>query len=125
MSEDRIAALERRIADLEARLGAAEGPARATVSMRKHSRCPICDHRSLLRIFKVADRAGTAVAAMGPVVDERGWISKSYGQFVIYVCRQCGFAEWYVGNVGEIPADVPGVEAIEGPKVPPGDGPFR
>jgi len=127
MDDDRIAELEREIESLRARLDAlAEQGAPGRTSLRIHRRCPVCDHRSVLRIERVADRSQGAIEALAPLIENGFLEQRALGQFVVYVCRQCGLAEWYVARIEEIPLDHPAVRVSDGPPKPPaGSGPFR
>lgn len=123
---DRIEMLEREIEALRARVDALVGGAQGRCSLRLHARCPVCDNRSVLRIERIADRGdGLTIAALAPLVEQGLWSNKPIGQFVIYVCRQCGLAEWYVAEVGDIPLEHPSVELTTGEAPAPGSGPFR
>jgi hypothetical protein len=124
--DDRITELEREIEALRARLDVLAQGSPGRSSLRVHNRCPVCDRRSVLRIERVADRAhGGAVAAFAPMIDAGLWTQKALGQFVLYVCRGCGLAEWYVAQLDEIPVDREGVQLIEGEPPPAAKGPFR
>lgn len=125
--DDRITTLERELEALRARLDALAQGSQGRSSLRVHKRCPVCDHRSVLRIERIADRGDNGhIAPFAPLVDPGFWGQKPLGQFVIYVCRQCGLAEWSVAQVDEIPLDHAAVRVLEGPAPPPaGSGPFR
>lgn len=128
-TEARIAELQAELESLRARLDALTAAgATARTTLRVHRRCPLCDTRSVLRIERVADRIGGTVRPLAPLVEVSPWTGpdEGLGQFVIYVCRQCGLTEWYVANVDEIPADADGVQLLEGPpRGEGGAGPFR
>jgi predicted RNA-binding Zn-ribbon protein involved in translation (DUF1610 family) len=119
----RIAALETEILALRDQLREALSRLDAThdksprTSLRVHLRCPICDGRSILRCYKVADR-DAPLAITRTLFDAQG-------RFVVYVCRECGHAEWYVSHPEAIPTERDGFELLEGPPRPPTTGPFR
>jgi hypothetical protein len=122
--EERMAELEREVASLRARLDALASGPRERCSLRVDRRCPVCDHRSVLCIDEIADQSGEGDALrFAPVIGPLG--GRPMGRFVVFVCRQCGLAEWYVGRLGEISLTHPAVRVLEGPSEPRPTGPFR
>lgn len=97
--------------------------------MRKGT-CPICSHNEILEAKPVDVVGGHLVQdpkAAG--TGTRGWVitgtspNDHYGPLSVYVCRRCGFAQWFAGDPQTIPVgDYFQTRVIKGPEA---DGPFR
>jgi hypothetical protein len=97
--------------------------------MRKGT-CPLCNHNEILEA-KPADVVGGHQVRNTKKVPPgaQGWVlmgsnsNDHYGPLTVYVCRSCGFAQWFAGDPGEIPAsDYFQTRVIKGPET---EGPFR
>lgn len=127
-TNERIAALETRIASLEEELarlkvdvGAAQG--RVKLTMRGQRRCPSCGSTKLVYSPKVndGDQGRYELGLAQPSI----WRSKRVGIFEVYLCSQCGLAEWYVRDSGELLSAHPELfKAIDGANSDEG-GPYR
>ena len=94
--------------------------------IRKGS-CPLCDHDEILEARPV-DVVGGHVKETR-AAGTRGWVitgessNDHYGPLSVYVCRSCGYAQWFAGEPQAIPAsDYFQTRVIKGPG---SDGPFR
>ena len=106
----------------------------------KHSKtCPKCAGIRLLHIRQVADRMGDSYhphthprPVPTPVSTEHSdeWrlarvpgqepnTMANVGRVEAYVCRACGFTEFYTRDLDDIPIDGHYVKAIEGTQPPP------
>ena len=66
--------------------------------MKNSGRCPKCAHTDLFHSACVMDR-GEGNAALCLAIGRKDVISaEELGQFTVYACRQCGFAEFYVSD---------------------------
>jgi predicted nucleic-acid-binding Zn-ribbon protein len=117
--------------------------------MKKTTRCPKCDGRRILHVTHVADAVaaglpkideglepGLAEVAASPMRIARvpnpknpsgsDWSLSSKvataGLLEAYVCRACGYTEWYTKDPESIPVDGKIVVELTGP---PPDGTYR
>jgi hypothetical protein len=72
--------------------------------------CPVCDHGEILEAipfdFGDTDLPRTMAVTSQPVQGMffSGFDPKrSYGPLRLYVCRSCGFTEWFTDDPGSIP----------------------
>lgn len=110
---DRVAQLERELAELKADLGAARG--RVKLSMRAQLRCPDCGGRKLAHSPQVndGDQGRYALGLAQPSI----WRSKRVGEFEVYLCTECGLAEWYVKDARNLVDEHPQFfKRVETPK---------
>lgn len=87
---------------------------------RRIAPCGKCSHTKLVRVIpreRLADHAGPMYAAYRYPIGDDG-----AGMFEIYVCKQCGFAEWYCHAPEEIPI---GPEYMTEEVDVGGEGPYR
>jgi hypothetical protein len=112
VSDERIAALEARIASLETELVRYVQP-----SLKRHGRCT-CGGAIVLRVPELV------VANGARLVLQHGMLF-SDGQVEAFLCHACGRMELY-GNYEGDPRDLPNVELYAAPAkpTPPGD-PYR
>jgi hypothetical protein len=103
--------------------------------------CHRCNHRELIRVLprELTNVPGTGsreaapmFAVYGPTVIEGSFFSSrevnapdpqnGAGKMEMYICRGCGFTEWYCQDPSEIPIDpLYSTEAVS----VGGDGPLR
>jgi hypothetical protein len=95
--------------------------------MRK-GRCPLCNHDEILEA-KPVDAVDGHLVQDPKAAGTRGWVISGpspyhhYGPLAVYVCRGCGYAQWFVDDPGSIPvSDYYQTRIIKGPE---SDGPFR
>ncbi|MEZ4438633.1 MAG: hypothetical protein R3B72_06070 [Polyangiaceae bacterium] len=117
MDDDRERALERRIATLESELaelrGLLERRASPQETMRARLTCPHCGGRAVLHVERIMDR-GDGNGAYPLSVDTKGfWVSKPVGAFEAFVCKGCGFTEWYVVDPQGIEGETQHARLIE------------
>lgn len=103
--EERVAALEARVRELESLLAALTSQVEAQHSvrdsMRGHVRCPACGGRRILRATKVADRDGGQQQPMA--ISTKGvFFPKVCGVFECDVCAACGLVEWHIADPSTI-----------------------
>jgi predicted nucleic-acid-binding Zn-ribbon protein len=93
--------------------------------MRYGAACPKCTNRVLYRIAAVLDRGEENrlyPLSVATEVDSAGEPGRAVGVFEAYVCRACGFTEWYMRN----PDDLDRIPAHIAKRIDPGnEGPFR
>lgn len=74
----------------------------------RQGRCPICDHREIFQAspteFCEAIPYPIAVAHLR---SSEGGPSplRPVGVFCVFVCRRCGFSQWFADRPSEIPID--------------------
>ncbi len=91
--------LTEKVADLSARLTAAQG--RAELTLRGQRCCPACGCRRVLYSDHVLDRSDsgrTKMALLQPSI----WRVRGAGEFEVYLCADCGLVEWYVKDSEEL-----------------------
>jgi hypothetical protein len=88
--------------------------------------CPLCGHNEIVQAAPVEWAHG-----VGPVLlaasHERGLLGpkpqKPFGALNVFVCRRCGFAQWFAFEPGDIPIGEDfGTRLIRGPE---SGGPYR
>ena len=89
--------------------------------------CPVCRHDKILESTPADFADVNREKAMAVTYDPR-WVmhgrnpDRPHGAFRIYVCRSCGFTQWFADAPGEIPVgEEHSTRIIEGT----GGGPFR
>lgn len=99
------------------------------IDMRKGT-CPICQHYEILEVVP-ADFADANLEQEMAVTYEPRWVmpgrnpSHPYGPLRIYVCRGCGYAQWFASDPQAIPVgEQHKTRLIRGPR-PGEDGPYR
>ncbi len=63
--------------------------------MRTDHACPMCDRGEVAYVETVLDQNSGGRGELA-LIQPRAWSSKVAGQFEVYFCPSCGFAEWYV-----------------------------
>ena len=88
--------------------------------------CPRCGHNEIIEGWpRDSVSAGVASTPMAVAVDRKAWAASEYfGQLAVFVCRQCGKAEWFAAS----PADIKigpayNTRLVQGPPKP--DTPYR
>lgn len=74
---------------------------RLDLSMRKDHICPRCEHDEVVHSPTVLDSTDSLRVSMA-IIKPSVWSSKTEGEFEVYVCRGCGFVEWYVKEPGKL-----------------------
>lgn len=94
--------------------------------MRK-GRCPLCDHREIIEAVP-AEFIGGYERRVAVTYDKR-WLSSArnasypHGLLLMYVCRECGYTQWFAAQPDEIPiGEDYKTRVIKGPPV---DAPYR
>ncbi len=65
-------------------------------TMRTSHRCPKCDHGEVLYVPEVHDSNYDRMALAGRYTVYSKWTSKEQGGMEAYMCRECGYTEFYV-----------------------------
>ncbi len=95
--------------------------------------CPLCGHDEILATrpveFSGEFHTPRAMHVAWGRKTERAWLEgerdvldqeRPYGALAIFVCRACGFAQWFADNPGEIPVgDDAETRLVRGKKSPP------
>lgn len=66
--------------------------------MRASHRCPKCHHHEVLYVPEVHDSNFDRMALAGRYGLYSRWNGDEQGGFEAYMCRQCGYTEFYVRN---------------------------
>lgn len=74
---------------------------RLDLSMRKNHVCPRCEHREIVHAPTVLDSTDSSREALA-IIQPSPWRRNTEGEFEVYVCRSCGFVEWYVKEPGDV-----------------------
>lgn len=78
------------------------------VDMRKGT-CPVCEHNEILEA-EVAEFGNQDEERRMCVTYDKRWVASGrnprhgHGPLRMYVCRACGFVQWFAEAPGEIPA---------------------
>jgi hypothetical protein len=65
--------------------------------------CPLCSHNEVIAA-SASDFVGDAAVRPMAVTHEIGWFGvKHIGVFDTYVCRRCGFTQWFARDPDQIP----------------------
>lgn len=87
------------------------------MTMRDSLHCPKCKHGEIIHVPSVRDSGYNRL-----LVDQRlGFMhSEEFGEFEVYICRGCGFAEMYVKGAANLPIDrIAGARLLVAPARPP------
>lgn len=94
----------------------------------RKGRCPLCDHREVLASEAREFAADSNGAVMSVTYDAR-WVQTGHnakhghGNLWMYVCRGCGYTQWFASDPMSIPVgDEYRTTLVRAPK---GEGPFR
>lgn len=67
----------------------------------RHGVCAVCSHNEVIQAAPVEFGQGTRVLS---VAHESGWAGiKPLGVMNIFVCRRCGFVQWFAFEPDKIP----------------------
>jgi len=77
-------------------------------AMKQKTQCPKCENREIFHAETVMDRGymdSPSPMALGTQKTRVGWFWKAvpWGQLEAFTCRQCGYTEFYVKDVQELP----------------------
>jgi predicted nucleic-acid-binding Zn-ribbon protein len=100
------------------------------MSLKRDLRCPHCEGRLIWHVAQMHERgeAGAFEKPIQPlnvVLHEKFFkLYNGVGYFETYICKRCGFTEWYAHGLDELEVDSSkGVALLDGND---GDaGPFR
>lgn len=120
--EQRVEELERAQAQLQQRLAADPHPSGDT--MRKRLICPACGCRRFVHAVEILDRGDGNVRYPMAVVQPSRWRTKGLGGFEVFICLDCGLAEWYVREPEALEGAGEHLRVVDG-SLPEGGGPFR
>ncbi len=89
--------------------------------MRKGT-CPLCEHNQILEVVPAQFGDQNKEVPCAATYDSR-WVLEGrnpnypHGRFRLYVCRRCGFCQWFVDQPATIPVDADHkTRIIEGPE---------
>ena len=84
--------------------------------------CPLCDHREVLRrqVTEFSGKASYQVKLAFAYGEAEGIFDHAlqhpHGLLWMYVCRGCGYAQWFAQDPAKIPIDPAlGIELVKGP----------
>lgn len=93
----------------------------------RQGRCPLCSHDEVIESM-AAEFIGIAETAMSVTYEVSEVVlgrdaSQGRGALAMYVCRKCGYVQWFAEDPSKIPIDkLCRTRLIKAPKAP---GPFR
>jgi predicted nucleic-acid-binding Zn-ribbon protein len=100
------------------------------MSLKRDLACPHCECREVWHIEKMHERGEAApfekpIAPLNVVLQQRFFkLYNGTGTFETYICKQCGFTEWYAQGLDELSPDPQqGVRLLEGKA--DDEGPYR
>ena len=86
--------------------------------MKKSLTCPKCAGKKIWRVEQVNERPDGATHPQALAVQYFGGTQRGYhaaGHFEVFICGECGFAEWYAADLVDLkPDDRHGVHLIDG-----------
>lgn len=99
----------------------------------RHGNCPLCGHDEVLATtpleFSGEFHTERRMRAAWGRKLEKSWLQgdrevldqeQPYGELLLFICRACGFAQWFVEKPGEIPVgEEAGTRLVRGKKTPP------
>jgi hypothetical protein len=92
----------------------------------REGRCPLCDHREIINAQPVEFcEAIPCPLAVTHLQSSEGGPSplRPVGMFHVFVCRRCGYSQWFAERPEEIPiVDGLGTRLVAGPAA---EGPYR
>ena len=101
------------------------------MSLKRDLRCPHCECRQLWHIAEMHER-GEAAPFEKPIAplnvraaaDASFSLYNGVGTFETYICKRCGFTEWYARGLDDLKADPEaGVRLIDSSESE--EGPYR
>lgn len=100
------------------------------MSLKRDLVCPHCDCREVWHVETMRERgeAGVMERPIQPlnvVLQERFFkLYEGKGSFETYICKSCGFTEWYAQGLDDLKVDPKhGVRLLRGK--PDDEGPYR
>jgi hypothetical protein len=118
---DRLAAMQAQLEEMKATIAAARLTMEPT--MRRHLCCPACGGRRIAHALSVLDRGDSSSAPLA-LHQPKWWSSKAVGELEAFICRACGYVEWYVKEPATLAPHPEYMEFVDGPEVG-GGGPYR
>lgn len=85
--------------------------------------CPLCRHNEILEIKAQTSGYKGHLSAFAAHHQPSGGFfvsTTTEGAFLAFVCRKCGYTQWFAEAPSGITVDVPGVRVIRGAP-PPGE----
>lgn len=103
------------------------------MSLKRDLACPQCEGREVWHVAEMHERGEAApfenpIAPMNIVLQQRFFrLYNGAGRFETYICRGCGFTEWYAIDMHDIKHDPQhGVRLLDGNKSDADrEGPYR
>ena len=94
----------------------------------RNGRCPLCDHNQVVAAEAAEFGHNDGEKRMSVTYDQR-WVlvgrnpRYGHGPLTMYVCRRCGYVQWFARDPMDIPiGDEFRTRLIQGPE---DDGPYR
>ena len=86
------------------------------MSLKKDTACPHCEGRVVAHIKTMKYDKRDPL----PVVVDDDWMGHPIGHFEAFICKKCGFTEWYARDVEELVRSNEhlGIEILDGRKGP-------
>jgi predicted nucleic-acid-binding Zn-ribbon protein len=102
------------------------------MSLKRDLACPHCECRQVWHIAEMHERGEAApfekpIAPINVVLQQKFFkLYSGTGRFETYICKRCGFTEWYAHGLDELkPDEANGVFLIDGEEVDRNRGPYR
>ncbi len=100
------------------------------MSLKRDLACPHCECREVWHIHEMHERGEAApfekpIAPLNVVLQEKFFkLYNGVGTFETYICRRCGFTEWYARGLDELKEDpANGIFLLDGKTRD--EGPYR
>jgi predicted nucleic-acid-binding Zn-ribbon protein len=100
------------------------------MSLKRDLACPHCECRQVWHIAEMHERGEAAafekpIAPLNVVLQQKFFkLYNGVGTFETYICKRCGFTEWYAHGLDELKADPEhGVRLLDGKDSE--EGPYR
>ena len=87
--------------------------------------CPLCKHNEVLETAPVEEGSAGNLEPLAAHITQKSSIfiagTSRSGIFTAYVCRACGYSQWFAQNPAAIPVGE-GTRVLKGPEP---EGPYR
>jgi predicted nucleic-acid-binding Zn-ribbon protein len=100
------------------------------MSLKRDLACPHCECRQIWHVAEMHERGEAAafekpIAPLNVVLQQKFFkLYNGVGKFETFICKRCGFTEWYAHGLDELKEDPQnGVFSLDGSAKD--EGPFR
>ncbi len=91
----------------------------------RDGQCALCRHNEILEVVAKARSDVNILRRLSAAYGEIGLISTEadQGELLAYVCRKCGYTQWFADDPESIALDAPGIRLLVGAPTP--EAPYR